>query len=303
MKQRYKKSPSGKFIAIRPDKLHLSLLAGTNSLHDLGSFDFNMEANEGNDNHSNGYTTENFDIRKLYGMEVTDFGTGSVGSHIAWSLGHAQLLLNLVDSKKVEYKHTTAGRTIFDQTQIGMLKVEAVKEKLEANFIGTKVNPLPYDVAEIPDTELIRMFQRSAIVILVIDDPAQILRINHLAYRLVEIIQVGINRQGKSGFIAVSIPYTTPCLACTLGITDQRSINRLNGEPAAGLDISIVSQQAARIAMDLMYSKVTGNNPTIWNVNKNLIYITNTQNKTNPDGPGILYEDSQKRHGCPVCSR
>ena len=168
MKRRYKKSPSGKSIGFVPDKLYLSLLADSDSLpeSESESFDFNMEVNEGHDSQSHGYATSNFDIRKLHGMEVTVLGGGSVGSHILWSLGPAQLLLNLIDSKKVELKHTITGRTIYDRTQVGMFKVEAAKRKLEANFIGTRINPLPYDVAEIPDMELVRMFERSAIVIL-----------------------------------------------------------------------------------------------------------------------------------------
>ena len=301
MKHKYKKTPSGRFIQSVPDKLYLSLLTEA-SLPDSEPFTFNMEVNEGHDNPSHNYATNDFDIRKLYGLEVTVLGGGSVGGYISWALGPAQLLMNLIDSKRVEYKHTSTGRTIYDPTQIDMFKVEAAKIKLEANFIGTRVNPLPYDVAEIPDPEIIQMLERSAIVILVIDDPAQILRINRLAYKLTEIIQVGITHQGKSGFITISIPYTTPCIACTLGITDQKDIHRLDSEPASGIDISIVSQQAARIALDLIYSKVTGNLPARWDVKKNFILITNTQQPENPDGPGITYEESQRRHDCPVCS-
>lgn len=299
MKNKYKISPSGKGIRSGPDKLYLALKTGL-AMPDLNPFNFNMEFKE--DSGQPNYATDNFDIRKLQGLEVTIFGAGSVGSYIAQHLGPAQLSINLIDSKRVEYKHTSTGRTAYDQTQIGMFKVDAAKQKLEANFIGTNINPLPYDVAEIPETELVRMCERSAIVILVIDDPSQIIRINSLVYKLTEIIQVGMTRQAKSGFIAISIPYVTPCIPCTLGITDQRDIRRLDSEPGAGIDISIVSQHASRVAMDLIYSKVTGNLPTKWDVNKNLILISNYKDETSPDGPGITHETSQKRPGCPICS-
>jgi molybdopterin/thiamine biosynthesis adenylyltransferase len=247
------------------------------------------------------YATKDFDITRLEGLEILIFGAGSVGSYILWALAMARLIIHLFDSKKVEPKHAQSGRTIYDSTQIGQFKVYAAKEKIEKNFIGTTVFPAAYNVAEIPDIELIERFKKAALVIVVIDDPAQIIRINHLCYPLTTaMIQCGIHRQGHSSHIAFTMPHQTPCLACTLGIHSERDIHRLDTEPAAGIDISIAAQLAARIALDILYSKVTGKPITRWNATKNLLFITNTQ-QTTPDGPGIEYESGQRRPDCLIC--
>ena len=147
------------------------------------------------------------------------------------------------------------------------------------------------------------MFARSLVVILAIDDPQQMIRISDLAYPIVELIQVAMHTGGLSGHIAVCVPFVTPCLRCTLDVSGPRDIHRLDSEPANSLDIVTVAQQVARTAVDIMYSKVTGQHITRWDTSKNLIYIANTKQELSPDGPGIRFEGSQKRPGCPVCNQ
>ena len=147
------------------------------------------------------------------------------------------------------------------------------------------------------------MFARSLAVILVIDDPEQIIRISDLAYSIgVELIQVAMHAGGLSGHIAVCVPFVTPCLRCTLEISGSQDIHRLDSEHANSIDIVTVVQYAARIVTDIMYSKVTGQHITRWNTSKNLIYIANTKQEISPDGPGIFFESCQKRADCPICS-
>jgi len=97
------------------------------------------------------------------------------------------------------------------------------------------------------------------------------------------------------------VPFITPCLRCTLGIDMAKDITRLDSEPANALDIMIVAQQAARIALDIAYSKVTGQPITRWNTAKNLIWVSNTKDECSQDGPGLTFESSRKRPGCSVC--
>jgi hypothetical protein len=63
-----------------------------------------------------------------------------------------------------------------------------------------------------------------------------------------------------------------------------------------------VAQQAARIAVDISYSKVTGQHISRWDTSKNLVYIANTKQTLSPDGPGMKFEGSQRQTGCPVCN-
>jgi len=210
--------------------------------------------------------------------------------------------MNVIDFGKVQSRHTRGGRTIYDSTQVGLKKVDAVKQKIERDFPGAKVNPYHYNVKEIPDTELRTMFSRSLVVILAIDDPAQILRVSDLAYPITEIVQVAMHTRAESGHIAISVPFVTPCLRCTLGVRGPQDIHRLDSEPANSLDIVTVAQLAAKIAIDIMYSKVTGQHITRWDTSKNLIYIANTRQELSPEGPGFRFEKSQRRPGCSICN-
>ena len=152
------------------------------------------------------------------------------------------------------------------------------------------------------NTELKSLFGRSAIVILAIDDSAQFLRTADLAYPLVEFIQVALHRGATSAHVVISVPFVTPCLRCTLNIDSANDIHRLDSESANSFDIVTASQLASKTAVDIMYSKATGKDIARWDTSKNLIYIANQKCQLSPDGPGICFEGSLKRPGCPTCN-
>ena len=79
-------------------------------------------------------------------------------------------------------------------------------------------------------------------------------------------------------------------------------IHRLDSEPGSSWHIRNVAQQAAMIAIDIMYSKVTGEHISRWDTSKNLIYISNSRDDLNPDGPGMRFEGSRKRPDCRICN-
>jgi len=298
------KLPNGKLVKQRPNKLEL-FLAENESLipFRMGSIDYPTDDSISSTGRRQQYNTKNFDNRKLFGCEITVIGAGAVGGYISYFLGPAQPLLNIIDFKKVEFRHTRNGRTIYEPTMVGFRKVIALKKKIERDYPGTKINTYFYNIAEIPDIELIAMFTRSFVVVLAIDDPEQMLRVSDLAYQLVELIQVGMQAGGRSGHIAISVPFYTPCLRCTLGIGGPEDIHQLHSESANSWDIMTVAQQTARIVIDIMYSKATGQHITRWDTSKNLIYIANTRQELCPDGPGLLFESSQKRPGCSICNK
>jgi len=296
------KMPDGRLVKHRPDKLEFFLEEHEPYVPAATGRYSALDDTKNPPSQQQQYNTKTYDIRKLAGYEATVIGAGTVGSHLIYTLGPAHLLINSIDSKKVQFKHTCSGRTIFDPTLVGFKKVYAINQKIERDFPGTKVNPYPYNTAEIPDIELRSMFARSLLVALVIDDPEQMLRISDLVYPITDLIQVAMHRQAESGHIAISVPFFTPCLRCTLDIRGPQDIRQLDSEPANSLDIVTVAQQAARIAIDLMYSKISGQTINRWDTSKNLIYITNTRQELSPDGPGMHFEGSQKRPGCPVCN-
>jgi molybdopterin/thiamine biosynthesis adenylyltransferase len=302
MTRKYIKMPHGGLIRKTTGKLKLFLAENTTTQIPEHVFDFAVRQSDYDpENNRTDYKLQLFGIHKIAGLDVTAFGAGSVGCYLCHFLGAAQLRLNVIDFKNVEAKHTQGGRTVYEATQIGLNKVDALKQKIERDHLGCSVNPLAFNVGEIPDNELKSLFARSALVIIAIDDPAQILRINDLAYPIVEFIQVALHRGAQSGHIAISIPFVTPCLRCTLGINGHEDIHRLDSEPANSFDIVTAAQLAAKIAVDILYSKATGQDITRWDTAKNLIYIANTRQTLSPEGPGIIMEGSSKRPDCPIC--
>lgn len=302
MKPKWIKMPNGRLIRYVPDTLEMFLAETDLPAVSMPSIDYAMTGSATPvERHQEQYDTQDFDVRKLGGLEITIFGAGAVGSHVSFFLGPAQLVQNVIDFKKVEHKHTQSGRTIYDPFLTGLKKVDALKRKLEREHVGTTVNPLPYNVVEIPDIELRLMASRSALVVLAIDDPRQILRISDLVYPVVDLIQIAMHAGALSGHIAMTVPYVTPCLRCTLGVENPTDIHRLDSEPGSSWHVTRVAHEAASIAIDIMYSKVTSEAITRWDTSKNLIYVANTKQELSPDGPGIRFEGSQKRPGCPVC--
>jgi molybdopterin/thiamine biosynthesis adenylyltransferase len=248
------------------------------------------------------YSNDLYDHRSIYHCEVLLFGAGSGGSHLASCLGHANLQLKVIDPKPVEEKHLQGGRTWYERQHIGMLKPFALKQKLERLYPGTEVTPLPYDLAEISNHDLTGMLTECDLAIIAIDDPVQIERLSDLAYHRVELIQQAMHAGAASGHIAISIPLVTPCLKCTLNISKNNPIRRLNSEPGSGMDILAISQATARIALEILYCKVSGKTIQRWDPTKNLLFISNTKQQISPDGMGMIWEDSKKRPGCPVCN-
>jgi len=252
MKRKWLKTPNGKLVRCRPDKLKLFLrqsealpVAKTTNIPTVDKVE-----SKGRIRRS--YSTEDFDPDQLAGLEVTVFGAGSVGGYCALYLAPARPTINIIDPKEVQARHTTGGRTIYSPFMVGRKKVKAAKQQIEHSCPGARVIPYPYDVREMPDIEINRILARSAVVIIAIDDAVQILRLSRLGYPIIELLQVGIQAQGRSGHIAISAPSTTPCLACTLNIDSPADIHRLDTEPANAWDIINVAQQAARIAVDII---------------------------------------------------
>lgn len=299
MTRKWTHTPSGRSIRHRPDRFKAMLAhRPINEIPLPVYIPPNVESEEPA---STVYSTESFDSRAIIGAEVTMLGAGAVGSHCTSLLAPAQLRINCVDDKRVQPRHTQGGRTAYDPSQIGLRKVDALRAKVMHNSPGTTIIPLAYKTSEIPDTELLDMLARS-LVVLAMDDPEEIVRVARLAYPVTDLVQVAIHAGAASGHIALTIPFLTPCLACTLGISDARQIHRLDSEAGNAWDIIAVAQTASRVIIDLLYSRRTGQPITRWDTSKNLIYIANAREELSPDGPGLIFEASQKATGCAVCN-
>jgi len=296
------KMPDGRLVRHRPDRLAAFLADQAASVYRRAPIVLAPPPRSASARDERGYSTESLDIRSLAGGQLTVFGAGSVGSHLLSALGPAGFKINVIDDGTVKPRHTQGGRTAYDPTQVGLKKVLALKQKVERDHPGTILGAYPYHTSEIPDNQLEIMVRGSLAVLLAIDDPEEILRIADLVYPITELVQPAMHARGATGHIVICFPLVTPCLRCSLNINEAADIHRLDSEPAAGLNIAAVAQQAARVVLDIAYSKIAGQPITRWDPTKNLIFIANSKHETSPDGPGIHSESSRKRPGCPVCN-
>lgn len=236
-------------------------------------------------------------------VEVLVIGAGAVGSYVAYFLAAAaSLIIHLVDFDVVEHKHTQGGRTIYHAGQVRQKKVYAAKDLIERHFPNSSVQPYPYNVLQIPDAQLRLLAKRAAIVVNAIDDPEGMLKINDLFYFVIEVLYVGLHHGAHSGHVVLTVPYASACLRCSLDIASASDIQTLHGEPGLGMDIRLVANYAAIIALELMYSKVTGQPVSRWDLTKNIFYFANRREQSSPDGPGLVLQRAEKRLGCPICS-
>lgn len=150
--------------------------------------------------------------------------------------------------------------------------------------------------------ELISMFRRSLLVVLAIDDPVQMLRVNDLAYPIIETLQVAMHAGAVSGHVAITVPQVSPCLRCILDVSGHQDIHRLDSEPGSSWNIQRVAHEAATITVEMLYSKITGEPISRWDIAKNLIFIANSRQESSPDGPGVRFEACGKRPQCPICN-
>jgi len=299
MKRKYTKLPDGRLAKAQPTRLERylrqarQLNVGRASTSRLVSQPQQLPEEDAAD----------FDLQCLTGCEFILFGAGSVGSYLARFLAVVSMILHVVDFKKVEPKHLHEGRTIYTARDLGLLKVEALKRHIEEDLPGTQVRTYPCDVEQFANSDLVAMFRRCVMAILAIDDPEQMIRVADLAYPLVQLMQVAMHRRGHSSHIIISIPYVTPCLRCTLGISSPDDIRRLDREPSSSGDIVTLANTASNFALDLACSKVASQRITRWDISKNRIYLANRRDQSvSPDGAGSHYERGQRRPGCPVCN-
>ena len=300
MRPRYFKMPDGRLAKSRATRLEQYLRDNQPPPAAAGGFTTSRPSSRPYRQSEDGSADVDFD--RLSGYEIVLFGTGSVGSYLAGFLAIVSFILHVVDFKRVEPKHLKNGRTIYTPEDLGLFKVEALKRRIEADHPGTQVRAYPCNVAQFTESDLTALFRRCLVVLLAIDDPEQLVRIADLAYPLVELLQAAMHARGHSSHLICTIPGRTACLRCALEIRNPNDIRRLDSEPSASGHIVTLANTAANFALDLAYSKVTGQPITRWDITKNLIYIANTTQPISPDGPGLHYEGSQRRPGCPICN-
>lgn len=306
MNRKLVKLPDGRVLQYRQDPMARYLVSDVakgapsvpSSLVQAGEADHGRAPSASNTSRS-----RVLNMQLLDHAEVLVIGAGAVGSYVAYFLAAAaSLIIHLADFDVVEHKHTQGGRTIYQAGQANQKKVYAAKDLIERHFPTSIIRPYPYNVMDMPDDLLCGLARKVAIVVNAIDDAPAMLRVNDLFYWLTEVLYVALHHRAASGHVIVTVPYASACLRCSLDIASASDIQTLHGEPSLGMDIRLVANYAATIALELMYSKVTGQPVSRWDLTKNIFYFANRREQSSPDGPGLVLQRAEKRPGCPICS-
>lgn len=194
-------------------------------------------------------------------------GVGSVGSYLAEQLIRSGVgAITLIDHDTVEPANLS--RTVYDLTDVGRPKVEALARKLLNINPSVKLDLQPVNVRELDKAILDAKVRAADLVIAVTDDREAQRLLNHFAYaRKKTALFVGIYAGAKGGEVIISVPDKTPCYLCATYFRDrvekeaEQSVSskkfdygtmRLQGEIALGVDIQHISSAAAKMALSLL---------------------------------------------------
>ena len=297
MKVQRLRSASGELIPVhKPDELDRIVFDAPVVRNDVSTVADPHEAGHGH----HVQIEQASDLAGLHGAEVVLFGAGAVASWVAFFLGFLELVIYAFDMDKVEPANTYAGRTLYGPVHIDQYKSNALKGIVESFYPGTRIHAYPYKLEEVPDIEIQRLAERCNLVYLLVDDPAALDRVNAIAYPRTMLLHAGLHRGARSGHVILS-GAGLPCLRCSLGLNQGERLQPLHAEPALGCDISSIAHLAATMGLDLLMAAITGRPITRWDVNKNMVYVTNYADQESPDGPGFLFEAATKDPSCPVC--
>jgi len=197
----------------------------------------------------------------VWTRRVVVVGCGSVGSAVADALartgtGH----LTLVDDDAVEAANLS--RTVYTRHDIGRGKVDALAEHVRRIDPRIRVRTRRRRVDDAASW-LVADIGASHLVIAATDDPTAQLVIDDAAWTAgVPALFVGLTAGARGGETLVVVPRRTVCYGCALAIRQQQpremrramdyGASRLNGEPALGCDIHMMTSAAVRLGLSLL---------------------------------------------------
>jgi molybdopterin/thiamine biosynthesis adenylyltransferase len=150
---------------------------------------------------------------KLKSAHVTIIGVGAFGSSLIFNLaGLGVSQVRVVDFDTVDLSNLNR-QMLFNETDIGKLKVDVVKDFLTRFYSGMKVETVCQQIRSVDD--VVSVIQGTDIVLLAADQPLFLLQrwINTACVaKRIPFITGGINV--ISGFLFTVVPYESGCIDC-----------------------------------------------------------------------------------------
>jgi molybdopterin/thiamine biosynthesis adenylyltransferase len=197
----------------------------------------------------------------LQGRTVTIIGLGSGGAVTAEDLVRSGVgNLNLVDFDTVSASNIC--RSIYDLTDIGEKKTEALSKKLIRINPDVNINIYDEDVLEMDIKTLRLVIKTSDILIEATDNIKPKRYINGLAFNTTIVLYPAVYDKGKGGDILFTVPGATPCFECVFKsiYEEMKDVKRSEWEYSSdgtkpismsGLisDIKIVASRSVKLAL------------------------------------------------------
>jgi len=201
---------------------------------------------------------------------VLILGLGTVGSKMAEDLGRSGIgSLTMVDPDTVEPENVC--RCQFTLDQIGMRKVEALRQTLEEINPSVQVETYAMDVLDWSPEVLAQRLGGVDLVVQATDNLYVPYVLNEAARHTVPAVYVGVYEGGWGGFVVWTAPGLTPCYECVMPPLDDREDEGTRAKaggvaewdytepggrvrPMAGLNVDVarVATAASRIVLWLL---------------------------------------------------
>jgi molybdopterin/thiamine biosynthesis adenylyltransferase len=192
---------------------------------------------------------------------ITIIGLGSGGSAIALDLVRCGVTdLILIDFDNVSISNLC--RSIYNLYDIGRKKTEAILEKLLSVNPCVNIQLYDEDVCKMENKNLMKIIEKSDLIIEASDSAKTKILINGLAYSSTPILYPSVYDQGKGGDILFTMP-GLPCYECVFNsILDEMkktkqgewdySTNQTKPMPALISDIQVVVARTVKLALAIL---------------------------------------------------
>lgn len=240
------------------------------------------------------------DVEEMRNRKALLLGAGAVGCRNSLLLAPYGVTQIAIDHDVVERRNILDGRTPYTESDVGKLKVVALREKIKALHPRTRVVAHPRNVHEISRTELRCWASRSDIALVAIDEGPAIVRLNEVLYAELPVFYQGVHRAGRSGQIIITRP-GSPCLKCCMGISSGNDVETLHGMAALGIHFAAIAQLATQLVVQELAARSGSVLVPPLGPDVHVLIVFNAASELTPHGPGIVPFRVERDPGCDIC--
>jgi len=244
------------------------------------------------------------DVKHLSKCRVAILGAGRVGSNAAMLLAGSHVgRFTVLDRDEVEASNIP--HSAFQMTDVGRDKAAALRDGLLTVNPLLEVTAVQADVCQMPLDALNRLSQGHDILLVAVDDPLFMRRVNDLAYALKPAVYVALHEGGR-GEVVYTRPQKTRCLRCCVRLEER---TRLEGAASLGIETLPVVLVAVQVVLGLLLQGRKGGDAFSGLVNdrRNLLLVGSRRAEPLKELPEavlmatVAVDTSRQTRHCEVC--